>query len=540
MRLTMSIVLESLSDYDIQYHPGNEKDLPVSQVRLLGRDDTTLNEGTLYVCTANQLCRTALEAAPGSAILCLGNSENLDDCPPPQNARLFLLRSDSLTLYDLMNRLLGIFDRFRSWEQQLKEAVLMGKDFQALIDLCAPVFQNNFFLLWDASYNVVAHTQNVEIPNKKLSGIIERGFFPKEITDDLAQMGYMKHALAYAKPTFIDTPNYMNFPFIVKTYVVAQRIQYTSAFYFTRSEPNQGIIDLFQIFSSSLETYIFRLVNSTHRKVNRIDQYVVDLIENWRKGPEYLEDRAAVLGLDEGSRYCLCLITFQDYTQEQALYMRMRVRSICNKVVASIYQKCLLLLFYCGEHTFLEKEARNERFQKIIELLPVCDATAAFSSTFSSCTDVHTAYWQANVAMQYGKKTCPQNILYYYKDYSIYHMIECYAESLHFPLEKMYFQRLSLLMDTKNYKSSNLYLLRTYLINERNISQTAKLLYMHRNSVIYRIARIRDLLDVDLNDPEVRLRLLMSFKILELLDPDMSSAHASSKGEETQQIDFDE
>ena len=119
-------------------------------------------------------------------------------------------------------------------------------------------------------------------------------------------------------------------------------------------------------------------------------------------------------------------------------------------------------------------------------------------------------------------------------------MIECYAESLHFPLENMYFQLLSLLMDTKNYKSSNLYLLRTYLINERNISQTAKLLYMHRNSVIYRIARIRDLLDVDLNDPEVRLRLLMSFKILELLDPDMSSAHASSKGEETQQIDFDE
>ena len=82
-------------------------------------------------------------------------------------------------------------------------------------------------------------------------------------------------------------------------------------------------------------------------------------------------------------------------------------------------------------------------------------------------------------------------------------------------------------MDAKNYKNSNLYLMRTYLINERNISRTAKLLYMHRNSVIYRIAKIRYLLDVDLDDPDVRLRLFMSFKILELIDPDIAEAHIS-------------
>lgn len=98
--------------------------------------------------------------------------------------------------------------------------------------------------------------------------------------------------------------------------------------------------------------------------------------------------------------------------------------------------------------------------------------------------------------------------------------------SQHFPLEKMYVQKLALFMDGSNYKNSNLYLLRTYLINERNISQTAKLLYMHRNSVIYRIARIRETLNMDLDDPNVRLRLLISFKILELLNPNIFLANA--------------
>ena len=41
---------------------------------------------------------------------------------------------------------------------------------------------------------------------------------------------------------------------------------------------------------------------------------------------------------------------------------------------------------------------------------------------------------------------------------------------------------------------------------------------MHRNSVIYRLGKIQEILGFDLNDPDVRLRVLISFKILELID----------------------
>ena len=142
----------------------------------------------------------------------------MEDMPLlPRGVHFFPIHSQTLTLYHIINHLLEIFDRFQTWEQQMEEAVLLGKDFQALVDLSAPVFRNNFFLIWDASYNVVAHTQNVEIPNEKLRWIIERGFFPKEVTDDLAKMGYMKNALAYTTATLFGTPKYMNIPFIIKT-----------------------------------------------------------------------------------------------------------------------------------------------------------------------------------------------------------------------------------------------------------------------------------------------------------------------------------
>ena len=63
---------------------------------------------------------------------------------------------------------------------------------------------------------------------------------------------------------------------------------------------------------------------------------------------------------------------------------------------------------------------------------------------------------------------------------------------------------------------SNLQLLYYYISSERNISLTAKKAHMHRNSIIYRLRKIQDMLEIDLDDPDVRLRLMISFKILEM------------------------
>ena len=52
-----------------------------------------------------------------------------------------------------------------------------------------------------------------------------------------------------------------------------------------------------------------------------------------------------------------------------------------------------------------------------------------------------------------------------------------------------------------------------YLLAERNVVATAKALFIHRNSMIYRLQRIQQLLDVDLDDPNVRLYLLLSYQI---------------------------
>lgn len=56
--------------------------------------------------------------------------------------------------------------------------------------------------------------------------------------------------------------------------------------------------------------------------------------------------------------------------------------------------------------------------------------------------------------------------------------------------------------------------LRTYLDLESNVSETAKSMFVHRNTIIHRLRRIRDALEVDLDDPNGRLAVQLALRLL--------------------------
>jgi purine catabolism regulator len=50
-----------------------------------------------------------------------------------------------------------------------------------------------------------------------------------------------------------------------------------------------------------------------------------------------------------------------------------------------------------------------------------------------------------------------------------------------------------------------------------NLSQTAEMLIVHRNTLLYRMNRINEIADIDLNRPEIRLALHLALTIRRLL-----------------------
>lgn len=54
----------------------------------------------------------------------------------------------------------------------------------------------------------------------------------------------------------------------------------------------------------------------------------------------------------------------------------------------------------------------------------------------------------------------------------------------------------------------------TYLCMERNIARTARATYQHRNTLIYQLDRIQEILNLNLHEDDVRLELLITLKML--------------------------
>ena len=66
--------------------------------------------------------------------------------------------------------------------------------------------------------------------------------------------------------------------------------------------------------------------------------------------------------------------------------------------------------------------------------------------------------------------------------------------------------------DEKN-NSEMVYTLEKYLEEDCNIAKTTEQLFLHRNTVKYRIKRIEDILGKDLKDVTVQFNLRLAFKI---------------------------
>ena len=121
---------------------------------------------------------------------------------------------------------------------------------------------------------------------------------------------------------------------------------------------------------------------------------------------------------------------------------------------------------------------------------------------------------QAQQAAELGRRLHPEKAVHFYDNYAIYHALELAA-----PQEDLFqfcHSAVALLRDYDYiHETELLESLRVYLTHNRSIGESAAALYIHRNTMNYRIAHINELTQLDLGDPDVFCHLLFSFYALD-------------------------
>lgn len=170
-------------------------------------------------------------------------------------------------------------------------------------------------------------------------------------------------------------------------------------------------------------------------------------------------------------------------------------------------------LGYCPENL---QEAAIE------QLLEAYQATALIGYVCTSTKALHINYQKAQMMfplVQHVRTEHSERLVHFGK-YNPYLIIDLCAKSLHQYLNTddiIYLCPPGILTLTRydqTYGSDLRDVLFNYLIHDRNIAETSKIMYMHRNTVINKLSKIRELLVCDFDDPYYRFHLLFSCMLI--------------------------
>ncbi|MCI8783943.1 helix-turn-helix domain-containing protein [Lachnospiraceae bacterium 48-21] len=167
------------------------------------------------------------------------------------------------------------------------------------------------------------------------------------------------------------------------------------------------------------------------------------------------------------------------------LFSGVRVKHPEKKIRAVLEELCKGFGFYCG-----------------------------MSGAFDDVGLVEKKHFLVKKALEIGKSSEPEKGIYMEYDYYIQTVCSC---AVSFIGKARYLEEeLQELKNEDCMKGTCFYnTLKEYLLNGNNVSMTSKKLFIHRNTMIYRLGKINEILGVDINAPSVAWRLMLSIILQE-------------------------
>ncbi|MGX4588256.1 PucR family transcriptional regulator [Paenibacillus chitinolyticus] len=124
--------------------------------------------------------------------------------------------------------------------------------------------------------------------------------------------------------------------------------------------------------------------------------------------------------------------------------------------------------------------------------------------------DLHASCLEARQALAFGEQAADQPEVLHFHDRLVEHLLMDVAG--HPLLEQLHGELIQPLLDYDGEAGTELLPTLEAYLKSGSTKQVAEELFIHRNSVLYRLERIRELLRTDIHDPDIRFRLDLAIR----------------------------
>ena len=469
-----------------------------------------LKQNVLYICP-NSLLPEIVKQNQCVNIICVGA-----DAVPELDQKLNIILVDGdfeiRQLYFKISNFLNLRFQLTIQEDKLIDAFLADKGLQYLVNAGEEIFKNPI-VIQDITFRVTAFSRKLKENNPKLYKLIKTDSFPTE-TGVILRDEIMLEINASNMPVLRERQTGEQYrSFTGKIEMKGKFIGFVTLI--ECAAPFQdGDKHLLKLFCDLIGYELQKNNLLTFNQGAPYESYLTNLLDGQIDSREAITKRASYLGFQPKEFLYIFIARLQKAaTARMALsYFAHCLESMIYGAKAIIYKDDIVMLIEREEnHTLVKVEMGN-----IVQFLRKHQLVGVLSRPFSDLTRLRKHYLQAYRLIEVVVLKSSR-VLYMCDDISLYPLLNIMAGEQNL---KNYCHPLlyKLINYDRKYNTNFFKDLYVYLKNGRNMVKTARVFNIHRNSMEYRIKRITDILNVQLQNPDIVLILYLSIKALLFLE----------------------
>jgi purine catabolism regulator len=181
---------------------------------------------------------------------------------------------------------------------------------------------------------------------------------------------------------------------------------------------------------------------------------------------------------------------------------------------------CYILYHYLTDKPKKEilenaRQMAGKMVQRLRDKFPNNEFSVGIGDPYQQLADLKRSYHTANTSLQLGRKFFGENQVAVYDDLGILRLLSLIDKSKE--IENFCFDIIgNLVQHDKEHNDSMCETLETYLRTNGNIAESARLLYIHSNTLTYRLKKIASILQRDINDAQIRFNLYLALIVKRL------------------------
>lgn len=389
--------------------------------------------------------------------------------------------------------------------QRLHQLLMEGIDFQKLMNL-SEILLKNPVSCSDSSFHHRALSPGY--PQKDIS---ERAHYRSISTAE----EYMENTILPYRAIDDNTPFILHTPgarrrIICKSYISGRHVGHIAVPECSRPLEEMDY-DLIRLISDMCALcYVLQVGSSDLTHATDPEQSIFEtLVSGEFKSEEDFRIRARHYIFDKPLEYCVVLASFPPQHSKTAPIMlkHSAIRSGSGWTL-NRNEECILLCAWDNSRLCFEKFTEEVR-----GLCERYEMTALFSDIYTN--PIETQRWVRNVSFL-GKHIKEKSTgVFFYNDYKVELAIKTLMDQGWSKNELSLSQFTYLMEEDKENGSDLASTLLEYLYSGKSITKTAEHMFVHKNTILYRLKKIEDITGLNPNDPALALSVLFSGKVLE-------------------------